>query len=176
MRFFLIRHPRPCVASGLCYGRTDLPLSQNPKALAASLAAQLPAGLTVYSSPLQRCTALACQLHPEPILDERVQEINFGDWEMQDWDNIDRAQIDAWAADPLHFAPPHGESVAQLGQRVEHFLREQSTDAIVVTHAGVMKVIAGLVADVPARTWMQYRFPYGSLNIVERSRLYGLRP
>ena len=91
---YLIRHPRPLIAPGVCYGRLDV-AAEDPLPIAAALRALLPAGAPVWSSPLQRCRLLAGHLRPQPRLDERLQEIDFGDWEGQAWDDIPRQEINA---------------------------------------------------------------------------------
>ena len=164
MQLYLIRHPRPAVAAGLCYGATDLPLADDPVACAARLRPQLPMDLPVFSSPLQRCRQLAAALHPVPQCDERLRELNFGAWELQAWDAIDRAALDDWAADPLDFVPPGGESVAALRTRVHAFLHTLSDDAIVVTHAGVIKLVCALLQGLPEAEWLGLRFDYGSIT------------
>lgn len=165
MRLFLIRHPLPAVAPGTCYGATDLPLAEPPAALAAQLRTLLPDHLPLYSSPLQRCRLLAEQLHAQPRFDERLREIDFGDWEMQPWDALDRNLLDAWAADPFNFVPPGGEAVAALRARVRHFLDELNEEAVLVAHAGVIKVCA---AELAGETdWFGLRFDYGSVTLFE---------
>jgi alpha-ribazole phosphatase len=124
MRLFLIRHPPPAVAPGICYGATDLPLAEDPARYAAALRPLLPPAAPLFSSPLQRCRRLAEALHPAPIVDERLRELDFGDWEMQPWESLERSLLDAWAQDPLHFRPPGGEAVAALRARVADFLAE----------------------------------------------------
>ncbi|QDX82277.1 alpha-ribazole phosphatase [Denitratisoma sp. DHT3] len=167
MQLYLIRHPRPAVAPGICYGRTDLGLADDAAACARRLAPLLPARAPVYTSPLERCRALAAALHASPRIDARLQEMHFGAWEMQPWDRIDRAALDAWAAAPLHYAPPGGESVAALGRRVLAFIGELGAAgheaAVLVTHAGVMKVVAARVRDLPETEWLGLRFDYGEL-------------
>ena len=164
MQLFLIRHPAPEVAPGICYGRTDLALAADVAAAAARIRSQVPADLAVYSSPLRRCRELAATLHPAPRHDDRLMEMHFGDWEMQPWKHIQREAIDGWAADPLGYAPPGGESVGGLQRRVHEFLDElvsQDIDrALLVTHAGVMKVLVGRVRALPAREWMALSFDY----------------
>ena len=49
MPLFLIRHPRPLIESGVCYGRLDVE-ADNPQALAARLAPRLPSGLPIISA------------------------------------------------------------------------------------------------------------------------------
>ena len=73
---YLIRHPRPLIAPGVCYGRLDV-AAEDPLPIAATLRALLPADAPVWSSPLQRCRLLAGHLHPQPRLDERLQESNL---------------------------------------------------------------------------------------------------
>jgi alpha-ribazole phosphatase len=172
MRLFLIRHPPPAVPPGTCYGRTDLPLAGEPADYAAKLSPLLPAHTPLYSSPLTRCRRLAELLHPAPIFDERIREIDFGEWEMQPWDALDRNLIDAWAADPFHFVPPGGEAVAALRKRVAAFIAElpdEAADAILVAHAGVIKVCAAELAG--EEDWFGLRFDYGTVSLIEDGRL-----
>jgi len=171
VRLFLIRHPAPDVAAGTCYGSTDLPLAADAASVAANLAPLLPTATPLYSSPLVRCRRLAELLHPAPRFDDRLRELDFGAWEMQPWDAIDRAALDAWAADPLHFAPPGGEAVADLRLRVRSFLAGFTDDAILVAHAGVMKLCAAELASVAPDQWFSMRFDYGSASLIEDGRL-----
>lgn len=167
MQLYLIRHPPPQVAEGICYGTTDLLLRESPQAIARTIKLQLPEGLTIFSSPLTRCRLLAEALHPAPLFDSRLKELNFGDWEMQAWEALDRAQINAWAENPAGYTPPHGESVHELQARVRDFLAEQcaqkTAHAALVTHAGVMKVIVGLAQDLAPAEWMGLKFGFGAV-------------
>jgi alpha-ribazole phosphatase len=171
VQLYLIRHPTPQVAAGTCYGRTDLALAEHVAAAAARIAAQLPPQIAVFSSPLQRCRLLAEALHPAPRIDPRLQEMNFGEWEMTPWDGIQREALDGWAADPLGYRPPQGESVAELQQRVQHFVAEAHRNglerAALVTHAGVIKVIVGEARGLPAKKWMRLAFEYESVVCLE---------
>lgn len=164
MQLFLIRHPTPDVAPGICYGRTDLALAADVSAAAARIRPQVPADLPVYSSPLRRCRELAAALHPAPRHDDRLMEMDFGEWEMQPWKLIQREALDGWAADPLGYAPPGGESVDELQRRVNDFVdglvAQEIDQALLVTHAGVMKVLVGRERKLPAREWMSLGFDY----------------
>jgi alpha-ribazole phosphatase len=51
-------------------------------------------------------------------------ELNFGEWEMQHWDDIPRGMVDVWAQDHLEQAPPQGESFQALHLRAKSFLQE----------------------------------------------------
>lgn len=148
MQLYLVRHPAPLVPPGVCYGRTDLDVA--PQAVAAALAqlktqlkAQLP-HVPVYSSPLRRCASLARQLSPDARIDARLAELDFGSWEMQRWDGIPRPEIDAWAADVVHYRPGGGESVHQMALRTGEFRADLAGEpcAIVICHAGTMRLLA----------------------------------
>lgn len=165
MRIYLIRHPLPDVAPDTCYGRTDLGLAEDPERHATSLRALLPPDVPIYSSPLTRCRRLAELLHEEPAFDERLAEIDFGDWEMKRWDDIDRALIDAWAADPFHFVPPGGEAVVALRARVAGCLADLPDEAVLVTHAGVIKCCTAILAG--EEDWFGLRFDYGAASLIE---------
>ena len=139
MRLHLIRHPKPAIEAGICYGRHDCP-AEDALSAACLLLAELPAGLPVWSSPLRRCSELAELLHPQPCIDYRLAEMNFGDWESRRWDDIPRDQLDAWATDVAGYAPPGGESPHQLQRRALEFVTSLDVpEAVIVTHAGVIR-------------------------------------
>ena len=175
MRIYLVRHPEPNVAAGICYGQTDLELARGIATSVAGLRGLLPADAALYSSPLRRCRDLANALYLMPVFDERLQEIHFGEWEMQPWDDIDRTALDAWASAPLDHAPPGGESVAALYERVAEVIRERSPahpdSLVLITHAGVMKVCCGLLLELPQEEWLALRFDYGSVSLIEDGEL-----
>lgn len=170
MQVFLIRHPRPQIAAGICYGQFDVP-ALDVEQTAAMLRAQLPTDLPLISSPLQRCRALAEALHPCPRFEPGLMEINFGEWEGKHWDEIGAQALDAWAADLLHHAPPGGESAAMLQERViasfDALAAEGLVACVVVTHAGVMRAAVGHVRALPATQWSQQNFGYGECVALE---------
>jgi len=175
VHIFLIRHPQPAIASSVCYGQTDINLSDdsllNLGTLAQSLQKQLPNNFLLYSSPLIRCRTFAEILQADPVYDERLKEMHFGQWEMQPWSGIPRQQLDCWAADSLHYVIPGGESVTQMQKRVLDFINEkqkQHTENLaLVTHAGVMKILFAQAKKLPMNNCMNLHFDYGSLHQIE---------
>ena len=91
MIVYLIRHTSVAVPKGSAYGFTDVPLNPTFETEAAVTLSQL-SGLhfdEVFCSPLTRCVKLAAFCgYPQAIRDERLKELNFGDWEMKTWDEI----------------------------------------------------------------------------------------
>ena len=165
MQVFLIRHPKPVIEAGICYGRLDVD-AHAPHAVADEIRPLLRRDVPVYSSPLRRARQLAEALHPSPIIDERLCEIDFGDWEGRAWDAIERDALDAWAADVTGFVPPGGESVAQLQERVIDFATSLAAQPAValVAHAGVLRALVGHWLQLPVAEWTQLQFDFGSLT------------
>lgn len=162
----LLRHPQPVVPAGTCYGRLDV-AAEGVEAAAERLRGLLPAGLPVWSSPLRRCRELAACLHPAPRLDERLQEMHFGDWEGQPWDDIGPAALDAWAADVAGYAPPGGESACQVQARALAWVGEcREAEAILVTHGGVMRVLLAHWLGLAPSEWLRLNFAYATVTTV----------
>ena len=155
MRLYLIRHARPDVVDGLCYGSTDLSVTeQEHQQLLAALVPVLPKKLPIFSSPLRRCRALAGKLadvleSDDVIYDKRLAEMDFGAWEMRAWSEIPRTEVDAWAADLHGYRPGGGESVLDMAQRVHAFYSELQSQscpsAAVVCHAGTIRLLSACV-------------------------------
>lgn len=170
MILHLIRHPRPVVEAGICYGQLDLE-AENSQTVAARLLAELPAGLPLWSSPLRRCAELAAALHPAPVFDERLVEMSFGAWEGRRWDDIPRQEIDAWASDVAGYVVPDGESALDLQRRALDFVAGLNVpEAVIVTHAGVIRVLLAHWQGLPAARWTELLFDFGSCTRVVLDR------
>ncbi len=150
MIVWLVRHLRAAVPEGVCYGATDVEPAGDPAREAAELIARVrgDAPAAIYTSPLKRCRALARCIGPA-IADERLRELDFGEWEMRPWSEIERTELDAWRRQLVHGRVPGGESLANLAARVGAFLADLRAAApastCVVTHGGVIRVAACLL-------------------------------
>lgn len=166
MRLYLVRHPKPLVDSGVCYGSSDLACEPSElKKTAIMLRDSLPSGLAVISSPLQRCEHLAQVLQGlEPDFsyqtDARLAEMHFGAWEMQAWSSLAPSELEAWTNDFAHFrCGGVGESSAELVRRVTQRLQVSALsgqDQVWITHAGVMRALQWLRMQPP--TWVEALF------------------
>lgn len=155
MEIYLIRHTRPGLAEGTCYGRTDVPLDEADfAARVPSIAAHLPQGMVFYSSPASRCARLAERLAERTGgslagLDGRLHELDFGAWEGRLWTELPRHETERWIGDIVHYAPPGGENFMNMWGRVTEFYQAiveaatSSKDARIgiVGHAGSLKVL-----------------------------------
>ena len=146
MKIAFLRHgPTDWNAQGRIQGHTDIPLSEEGLEKMRSLRAPV-AAARVFVSPLLRArqTAQAMALE-SPLLDDRLKEQHWGDWE-----GLSRAQIlerdgkDAFIRAGLGalFCPPGGESTQALNDRVASFLKDiavEDGDAIAIAHLGVLR-------------------------------------
>ena len=148
MKLWLARHAQPLIAGGVCYGRMDVAADADATAdFARRLAGQLPHGIRVATSPLQRCEQLVpvlLGLRPDLACktDFRLQEMDFGQWEGRAWQAIDPAELQAWTDDFAgHSAGRHGESVSTFMARVGSAFDALAGqgDTLWITHAGVIR-------------------------------------
>ncbi|REG81341.1 histidine phosphatase family protein [Marinomonas pollencensis] len=175
MKLYLIRHPRPDVEKGLCYGQTDVPLAPGWMSDAAHLSQYLEQRITAdntvfYHSPLKRAAKLASFISQDHSrMSEALKELDFGLWEKQLWRNIPRESIDLWFNNMLHAAPYQGESLQALANRVwGWWLARQKSDVehlVVVTHAGVIKVLVSLLCQWPLE--QAHRIDVGFMSVTE---------
>ena len=157
MKLWLVRHAQPLVDAGICYGRLDVVADAGATAeCAEELAALLPAGTRVISSPLRRCEHLMHALHAQrPDLayetDARLQEMNFGQWEGRAWQAIGQVELEAWTRDFADYAVGRdGESVtafmARVGSAFDALHGQGGT--LWITHAGVIRAVELLAQGI----------------------------
>ncbi|TDG09128.1 alpha-ribazole phosphatase [Paraburkholderia guartelaensis] len=176
MDLVLIRHPAVAVDAGVCYGASDVPLAGDATQQAESLVGRIAAlGIRepqrIETSPLTRCASVAAALGllrgHTPQAEARLAEMDFGAWEMQRWDAIEREQIDAWAANFEHAREHGGESVAQFDARVSGWFdtldaREKST-VWAVTHAGVIRTVTARSLGMPLARCVRWPLEMGAI-------------
>jgi alpha-ribazole phosphatase len=155
MEIYLIRHTTPAVAKGICYGQTDLDLTDSLSDEAAVIRRHLPEDMAfVHSSPLLRCARLAGLLFPSrPIcLQEDMMEIHCGQWEMRGWDDLPGEELEPWMNDFVNVRIPGGESYLDLDARVNRcfdHIREGSGPVAIVSHGGPIRSILSAITSTP---------------------------
>lgn len=171
MEVILIRHTSVAVPTGTCYGQTDVPLKDTFEEEAVHSKAELEACGAIdhaYTSPLSRCTRLAAFCgYPDAERDNRLLELDFGEWEMMLFDEITDPHLQVWFSDHIHTPVTGGESFMQQYQRVSNFLdslrHEPYGRVVIFAHGGVLvsaMVYAGLVSPEEAFSSLP---PFGGL-------------
>ena len=144
MDVFLIRHTRTAVVPGTCYGNSDVDVAGSFPEEAERVRVRLEGERfdAIYSSPLQRCRKLAVYCgYENPVLDDRLKELNFGSWER--WDEIQDPRLREWYDDWLSIPAGGAESFLEQYNRVSAFLDDLKDSGYrkvcVFTHGGTIR-------------------------------------
>ena len=138
--------------AGRIQGQTDVPLSERGRRTLAGR--RLPARFATYrvfSSPLGRAVETAALLGlATPVLDRRLMEMNWGEWEGKTRASTAAADACGVARNEARgpdFRPPGGESPRELQARIVDWARgvaRRRADVVAITHKGVIKATLGL--------------------------------
>lgn len=169
------RHPRPRLAGRICYGRTDVPLAELPDHGAAALIeAAVDPIERIIASPSSRAwlvaQAVAARTGAPLHADDRLQEMDFGAWEGLAWSAVPRPELDAWAADTLHYRPGGGESVDAVLRRVRRAwtgIASSADTTLLVTHAGPIRCLLHIAMGVPLMEAIARGIPFGAVVRLE---------
>jgi len=165
MKLYLVRHGEAEGSAGRAVGHLDLPLSAAGARDVETLAATWrgPAPGRIFTSDLRRAVEsariLGARLGAEPVVDARLREVSFGDWDGRAWDDVyesDHERFEAWSERWWDLAPPGGESFADLSRRVLAWFRELPGEETIlaVAHGGSIRaLLAELLAIPPERAF-----------------------
>ena len=173
MEVYLVRHTTPKIGKGICYGQTNLEIEESLFGQELKrIQDMLPKDLDeVYSSPLQRCVVLAQHLSASYKTDQRLMEMNFGDWENKYWHDIEQQTLNHWMEDFVHVAVPNGESYMCLYQRTLSFIAQlQSSNkqkVAIVTHAGNIRSLISFALSLALEHSFRIHLDYGAVVLIE---------
>jgi len=143
MVLIFLRHPTPDVPTGTCYGQTDLDIAEIGHEQIANAIKVTPHVKRVIASPALRCRKLAISIAERhdltPTYDERLWEMNMGEFEGKLWVEIDRTKSEKWLEDPMNNPTPGGESFQDVQNRVLEALQQADMETAIICHAGVIR-------------------------------------
>ena len=186
-RLVLVRHGvTDWNREGRWQGRMDPPLSDDGHAEARLLAARIAADpllrpRRIVTSPLGRASqtdepiaaATGETLEPDP----RLMEIGAGEWEgrtHREIEAIDGERYRAWRSEGSDVRPPGGEGLDEVIGRSRELLSEIENGGgqwpiVLVSHGGILRVIANLLFDLPAGWMWNLDVDNASLSVAERA-------
>ncbi|MCU0468116.1 MAG: alpha-ribazole phosphatase [Arcicella sp.] len=173
MEIFLVRHTSVNVPKGICYGKSDVGLSERASAEIKNTVERLSnhcdiKTAKVWSSPATRCLQLAESINAQFDIDERLWEMNFGDWEMKAWDDIKRKESETWMMDFVNVRTPNGESFKELSARANEFLDEvidqSHRQVVLVNHAATIRTLICRALDLDLKNAFRMEIDYGSIS------------
>lgn len=147
---YFIRHAKTSMNTRkLWSGRTDCSVTPEGARMAKKAFGFTADDFNVfYCSPLKRtCQTLNAIIpnHPEPIIDSRIIERDFGSWEGYPYNILSVKATEQYIKGKIN--PPDGESYSQVHDRVVEFVNDMFSTyrgdekILVVTHATVCRMV-----------------------------------
>ena len=179
MKLFFLRHTSLNVEIDVFYGQTDLDVSDKFEEEVELIQKKIKNfnidtnSIKVYSSPLKRCIKLTNKLTENYIVDERIKEMNLGDWEMKKMSSISKKEKLDWENNLLSFKIPNGESNNEFLKRLKSFLEDIfkfNEDALIVCHAGSINGMLSLLTKEPFDKMVKNYWElikHGSISLIE---------
>lgn len=154
-------------------GHTDVSLNDRGRAELGAM--RLPPDYLdwqVYASPLKRAVESASLLQLNaPLLDPRLMEMHYGDWEGAIWTELEARYGDTLAERErlgLEFRPDGGETPRELKLRLTSWLedvRSSGRPTVAVTHKGVIRMALAMATgwDLVSKAPEKLRWDRGHL-------------
>lgn len=171
MEITLIRHTTPDIKKGICYGQANIGVTSTFLEELAKIKMEMGddgySEATYFSSPLLRCSCLAKKLSDTVTFDDRLKELNFGNWELMPWDEIDKTALNIWMEDFVNVPAQNGESYIDLHKRTTDFIEDlklqQINKSVIITHAGVIRSLWAYANKIPLQDSFQLKLDYGAI-------------
>lgn len=170
-----MRHGEP-VGGRRYRGKTDDPLSETGWAQMRAAVNDACPWQALVASPLRRCAEFAAELGQRCqlplVLDERLAELGYGDWEGKTSAEIEAADHGAifrYRRDPLHCRPAGAEDldefVARFGAAWQDLLAGHTgRHILVVAHAGVIRMALAHALGIPLQHMFRIEVAYAGLT------------
>lgn len=158
MNIYITRHGQTDYnKQSLLQGRRDISLNETGRSQAVMASAKLE-GIkfdAVYASPLDRAIETASLLsgldRSEIIIDRRIIEVDFGDYEAAYFYSLPLKMSLYWAFPEIFKAPESVETVKQMVSRSREFIgdlkKQPYENVLVVCHGGIIRAICGVLEN-----------------------------
>ena len=181
---YLVRHGHTeAIEKGKLYNDPEVEITDKGVAQAKALGVFLneicPDAL--LSSTAKRVVSTAKLIEAELKMTNETQE-DLNEWSVGDWEGRTYLEVKKedpedyknWSCDPIKNAPPGGESIEDLFERVrkrisEIVLANEGKSIALVTHAGVVRSILLNYLDIPVRNFWRISVSAGSVSKVDIS-------
>ncbi len=179
MKLFFLRHTSLDVDEDVFYGQTDLNVSDSFDQEVSKILKKLSCfnidikSIKTFTSPLIRCMKLTKRLKLEYEVDERIKEMNLGDWEMKKMSSIPMKKKLEWENNLLTYKIPNGESNSEFLDRLRSFLNDilkLNEDILIVCHAGSINGMISILTNEPFDKMVKNyweKIKHGSLSMIE---------
>lgn len=182
MKLWLVRHGQTQAnLDGVYSGISETPLTELGAGQATAIGNMLKSVTfdKVLCSELGRAQhTMRLLLEPREFavhIEPRLNEMNFGDWELRhhrDLQQLDAQNYAAWCQDWQNVIPTNGEGFQRFSQRVQSLANEfialnNEDNILIVSHQGVLSLfIASLLNMPPASLW-HFVIEQGAWSVIE---------
>lgn len=176
MEIYLVRHTETICEKGICYGQSDVNILEPFDEVFHKIISELPSEAVIFSSPLKRCVLLAKHIQENLNMisyqeDDRLKEMNFGDWELKNWNEIPPEELNPWMEDFVNIKVSNGESFIELHERVIDFLSDKiqniNQPVVIVAHAGIVRSILCHYSSLPLKNAFENKVEFGQVIKIE---------
>ncbi|HEY3590875.1 MAG TPA: adenosylcobalamin/alpha-ribazole phosphatase [Buttiauxella sp.] len=182
MKLWLVRHGETQAnVDGLYSGISETSLTEKGIAQAEAVSIMLNniAFDKVLCSELSRAqhtTQLILQQRNTHVVTEpRLNEMNFGDWEMRHHRDLQRQDAEnyaAWCNDWQNVVPKNGEGFQLFYQRVSEFaaslpLLPKQENVLIVSHQGVLSLLIATLLNMPPTSLWHFVIEQGAWSSIE---------
>lgn len=170
----LLRHGDTGI-NGFC-GSLDVPLSERGWQQMRNTTMVNYGWHAIISSPSRRCAEFAKAFSEQNrlplVLDARLRELDFGDWEGRTADQLlqnDANGLTLFWTDPWMYTPPHGERLIEFELRVGTAWNDtcgsyKGKRILLVTHGGVIRMLLYLARQLSRTQLLSIDVPHASLH------------
>ncbi len=187
---YLVRHPAvEIISKGICYGDSDVRLSDGWEATLEPLAValgQLPVdqrAKQIWHSDLVRCLApalwLGNRLGVDTLPDRRLRERFFGTWQSVAWSEIPLSEVERahdMLEHPSTFRPGGGETTNEVSNRAMSWWNEviavsgaARKTIVAIAHSGSITSLCGTLLKLAPPEWTPYYLKPSQHLVIRRN-------
>jgi alpha-ribazole phosphatase len=175
MNIYLVRHTKVALSRDYCYGISDVELAESQQEDIQRVKEKLNDihFQGAFMSPLKRCRLLGDELSEKSIPKDDLLEMDFGDWELKRWDELNQEIVDAWMNDFVNERPPNGESYMDFSMKSVFFFDRlakefnEEDNILLTSHSGVIRAIICHVLNLSLAHSFNFEVDFGSVSKIE---------
>ena len=158
------------------FGWLNPHLTEKGRNQAKNIIEKIPEYDFIFSSPLNRTLETANiinKLNKEIIVDEKLKEINFGDFEGLSYEEIKLKfpiEVENWLKMSYEYKFPNGESPLELIDRCKIFIdthKNSNGTFLIITHFGIINAILCSYISENIKSFWKFKPHFASITTLE---------
>ena len=181
MNIYFVRHGETEQnAKKTYYGSLDVNLNEKGVAQALKLKGKLQnikfdkVFVSERLRAVETCNYIIGEAKQQPVVDERINEMNFGVFEGKTYEELCAAypeEVKAWQKDWKEFCPQEGESYVMFYEKVKNFMEYlltlEAANVLVVTHGGVIRTMYCYILGENLDFYWKFASKNGDISLIK---------